>query len=77
MAENPKELEQVSAQDVDAVTERLKEWIPTLPEQEQSARLAGRVGAGDEQPAPTEEGIGIEDGEPGAGPDEGRAGSGR
>jgi hypothetical protein len=35
MAEDPKELEQVTAQDVDAVTERLKEWIPTLPEQEQ------------------------------------------
>jgi hypothetical protein len=35
MAEEPKELEEVTAQDVDAVTERLKEWIPTLPEQEQ------------------------------------------
>jgi hypothetical protein len=35
MSDEPKELEQVTPQDVDAVTEKLKEWIPTLPEQEQ------------------------------------------
>ena len=35
MADETRDLAQISQQDVDAVTERLKEWIPTLPEQEQ------------------------------------------
>jgi hypothetical protein len=30
-----KELKNISKEDVDAVTEKLKEWMPTLPEQEQ------------------------------------------
>ena len=35
MPDEPKDLGRISPDDVDAVTERLKEWIPTLPEQEQ------------------------------------------
>jgi hypothetical protein len=35
MADEPKELGQIKPEDVEKVTERLKEWIPTLPEQEQ------------------------------------------
>jgi len=35
MPDESKELSSISPEDVDAVTERLKEWIPTLPEQEQ------------------------------------------
>jgi hypothetical protein len=30
-----KELKEINQQDVEAVTEKLKEWVPTLPEQEQ------------------------------------------
>jgi hypothetical protein len=33
--DEPKELNQISQEDVDAVTDKLKEWVPTLPEQEQ------------------------------------------
>jgi len=35
MADEPKELSQISSKDVESVTEKLKEWVPTLPEQEQ------------------------------------------
>jgi hypothetical protein len=30
-----RELKEINPQDVEAVTEKLKEWVPTLPEQEQ------------------------------------------
>lgn len=35
MPDEPKELRGIKEEDVDAVTDRLKEWITTLPEQEQ------------------------------------------
>ncbi len=35
MSDEAKELQTISQDDVDAVTEKLKEWMPTLPEQEQ------------------------------------------
>ena len=35
MSEEAKELKTISKDDVEAVTEKLKEWMPTLPEQEQ------------------------------------------
>ena len=35
MADEPKELSQINPKDVESVTEKLKEWVPTLPEQEQ------------------------------------------
>jgi hypothetical protein len=35
MPDEAKDLSKITAEDVDAVTEKLKEWIPTLPEQEQ------------------------------------------
>jgi hypothetical protein len=35
MPDEPKELTKIAQKDVDAVTERIKEWMPTLPEQEQ------------------------------------------
>ena len=35
MADETKELKNISTEDVEAVTEKLKEWMPTLPEQEQ------------------------------------------
>jgi hypothetical protein len=35
MPDEPKELTEIKEQDVEAVSERLKEWITTLPEQEQ------------------------------------------
>ncbi len=35
MPDEAKELKNISPQDVEAVTEKLKEWVPTLPEQEQ------------------------------------------
>jgi hypothetical protein len=35
MPDEQKELKTITPQDVDAVTEKLKEWVPTLPEQEQ------------------------------------------
>lgn len=35
MPDEPKQMKQISQEDVDAVTEKLKEWVPTLPEQEQ------------------------------------------
>jgi hypothetical protein len=33
--DEPKEMKQISQEDVDAVTNKLKDWMPTLPEQEQ------------------------------------------
>jgi hypothetical protein len=35
MPDESKDLNRISPEDVESVTERLKEWIPTLPEQEQ------------------------------------------
>ena len=35
MPDEAKELGEIKSEDVEAVTEKLKEWIPTLPEQEQ------------------------------------------
>jgi hypothetical protein len=35
MPDEPKELTNISQDDVNSVTEKLKEWVPTLPEQEQ------------------------------------------
>ena len=35
MPDEPKDLEGVNREDVDAVGEKLKEWMATLPEQEQ------------------------------------------
>jgi hypothetical protein len=35
VADEAKELKNITPQDVDAVTEKLKEWIPTLDEQQQ------------------------------------------
>lgn len=35
MPDEPRELQDVKAEDVEAVGERMKEWITTLPEQEQ------------------------------------------
>ncbi len=35
MPDEQKDLSQISPQDVDSVTKRLQEWMPTLPEQEQ------------------------------------------
>ena len=35
MPDETQELKEIKQQDVEAVTERLKEWVPTLPEQEQ------------------------------------------
>ncbi len=35
MAEEQEQGTRISPQDVDAVAEKLKEWVPTLPEQEQ------------------------------------------
>jgi hypothetical protein len=35
MADEAKELSEIKSEDVEAVTEKLKEWMPTLPEQEQ------------------------------------------
>jgi hypothetical protein len=35
MADEQKDLKSLTPQDVEGVTEKLKEWIPTLPEQEQ------------------------------------------
>jgi hypothetical protein len=35
MADEPQELGKISPEDVESVTEKLKEWMPTLPEQEQ------------------------------------------
>jgi hypothetical protein len=35
MPDEPKDLRRITPEDIDSVTERLKEWIPTLPEQEQ------------------------------------------
>jgi len=35
MPDESQDLKRISAEDVEAVTERLKEWMPTLPEQEQ------------------------------------------
>jgi hypothetical protein len=35
MSDEAKELKTIPKDDVEAVTEKLKEWMPTLPEQEQ------------------------------------------
>jgi hypothetical protein len=35
MPDETKQLSEINPQDVEAVTEKLKEWVPTLPEQEQ------------------------------------------
>lgn len=35
MPDESRDLSNITAEDVEAVTERLKEWVPTLPEQEQ------------------------------------------
>ena len=35
MPDEARDLSRINSEDVDAVTEKLKEWIPTLPEQEQ------------------------------------------
>jgi hypothetical protein len=35
MPDEAKDLGKITSEDVDAVTERLKEWMPSLPEQEQ------------------------------------------
>lgn len=35
MPDEPQDLNRITPEDVNAVTERLKEWMPTLPEQEQ------------------------------------------
>ena len=35
MPDEARELKNISSEDVEAVTEKLKEWMPTLPEQEQ------------------------------------------
>jgi hypothetical protein len=35
VADETKDLGEIKQEDVDAVTEKLKEWMPTLPEQEQ------------------------------------------
>jgi hypothetical protein len=35
VADEAKDLGEIKQEDVDAVTEKLKEWMPTLPEQEQ------------------------------------------
>jgi hypothetical protein len=35
MADEAKDLVEIKSEDVEAVTEKLKEWMPTLPEQEQ------------------------------------------
>ena len=42
MADETKQLKEIKQQDVDAVTEKLKEWVPTLPEQEQLVMRAAR-----------------------------------
>jgi hypothetical protein len=35
VADETQELKNISPEDVDAVTEKLKEWMPTLPEREE------------------------------------------
>jgi hypothetical protein len=35
LPDEPKEAQTITAQDIEAVTEKFKEWVPTLPEQEQ------------------------------------------
>jgi hypothetical protein len=35
VTDEARELKNISSEDVEAVTEKLKEWVPTLPEQEQ------------------------------------------
>jgi hypothetical protein len=35
MADEARDLDRINPEDVQSVTEKLKEWIPTLPEQEQ------------------------------------------
>ena len=35
MPDEPKDMQELKQEDVEAVSEKLKEWVPTLPEQEQ------------------------------------------
>ena len=52
MPDETKELKEINQQDVEAVTEKLKEWVPTLPEQEQLVMgwvLTRAAAAGDEE----------------------------
>ena len=53
MSDEPKDLEGVSPADVEAVTEKLKEWIPSLPEQEQLVLgwILTRAAAADDEAA--------------------------
>lgn len=51
MPDEGKQLREISQQDVEAVTEKLKQWMPTLPEQEQLVMgwvLTRAAAAGDE-----------------------------
>jgi len=51
MPDEAKDLNRISSEDVDAVTEKLKDWMPTLPEQEQLVLgwvLTRAAAAGDE-----------------------------
>jgi hypothetical protein len=51
VADEAKDLSQIKQEDVEAVTEKLKEWMPTLPEQEQLVMgwvLTRAAAAGDE-----------------------------
>ena len=50
MSEQPEDSGRISPDDVDAVAERLKEWMPTLPEQERQVMgwiLTRAAAAGD------------------------------
>jgi hypothetical protein len=52
MPDESKQLKEINQQDVEAVTEKLKEWVPTLPEQEQLVMgwvLTRAAAAGDEE----------------------------
>ena len=52
MPDESKELKQISQEDVEAVTDKLKEWVPTLPEQEQLVMgwvLTRAAAAGDDE----------------------------
>jgi hypothetical protein len=52
MPDESKQLKEINPQDVEAVTEKLKEWVPTLPEQEQLVMgwvLTRAAAAGDEE----------------------------
>ncbi len=52
MPDESKQLKEINQQDVEAVTEKLKEWVPTLTEQEQLVMgwvLTRVAAAGDEE----------------------------